>query len=99
MRRETLAPPLDPEDDRQGEIQSLIGDQRRRLRHWIGTPYHGKRGLVESRIARSLDDAGRQNMAHPVKREADNDFGALLRALRRIAHVLSTSIVKGSGDT
>src|SRR6267154_6647955 len=82
MRRGILAPPLDPEDDRQGETQSLIGDQRRRLRHRIGAPDHGKRGFIESRIARSLDDGGRQDMAHPVKREADNDLGALLRALR-----------------
>ena len=49
--------PLDPEDHRQGEIQSLIGDQRRRHRHRIGFSHHGQRCFVESCIARTLDDS------------------------------------------
>src|SRR5438093_1154545 len=39
-------------------------------------------------VSQSLDDAGREHVTHPVQREADEDLGALLRALRRIALVL-----------
>src|ERR1700694_3582065 len=83
-----LASALDPEDHRKREIQSLVGDQRRRLRYRIGSSHHRQRRFVERPVARSLDDAGREHMAHPIEREADEDLGALLRALRRIALVL-----------
>src|SRR3982075_1391380 len=82
------APPLDAENHRQGKTQSLIGNQRRRLRYRIGASHHRQRRFVERPVARPLDDAGRENMTHPVQREADKDLGALLRALRRIALVL-----------
>jgi hypothetical protein len=32
---QSSAPPLDPEVHRQGEAQSIVGDNRRRLRHRI----------------------------------------------------------------
>ena len=64
--------PLELEDHRQSEIQSLVGHRRRRLRHRIGFPNHGQRGFVERRVARSLDDAGRKHMAHPVGQTTDN---------------------------
>src|SRR5947208_4843319 len=83
-----LALALDLENHRKGKTQSLIGDERRGLRDRVGVPHHRQRRFVERLVAGSLDKAGRENMTHPVQREADKYLGALLRARRRIAFVL-----------
>src|SRR5580692_4071713 len=82
------AMPFDPEDDRQGEIQSLVGNHGRRLRHWIGSSHHRQGRLIEGRVTRSLDDAGRENMTPAVQREGDDNLCSLLRAFCRITLVL-----------
>src|SRR5260370_42112701 len=80
-----LASALDPEDHRKREIQSLVGDKRRRLRYRIGSSHHRQRRFVERPVARSLDYAGREHMAHPIDRVAVEDLDALLRVLRLIS--------------
>ena len=81
--------PLDPEDHRQGETQALVGD-------------HAAAAAAPGRRAFTIASAASSNAASPdpltmlaestrpirSSAKADQDLGALLRALRRIALVL-----------
>ncbi len=67
---------FDAEDDRQGEAQSLVGDELRRWRNRVGALHHGARCFVEGRIAGAFDDIGRDDMAETVERELQHDLHA-----------------------
>src|SRR5437660_2869270 len=82
---EFSALPLHAVNHGQRKVQALVGNERRRRRHWIGTPQHRERRLIEGRIARALTDRCRNYVADAIEREADFDPGATRHACGWIA--------------